>query len=84
MDIMEFGASGELVGGIAVVGSLIYVGLQVRQSNRLAGGESTRAFVAEYNAILRTPLEPNTSQALRRSLESSTNCPPMRRLKPRS
>ncbi len=32
MDIMELGANGELVGGLAVIGSLIYVGLQVRQN----------------------------------------------------
>ncbi len=32
MDIMELGAIGELVGGVAVIGSLLYVGLQVRQS----------------------------------------------------
>lgn len=35
---MELGAIGELVSGIAVIGSLIYVGLQVRQSNNLARG----------------------------------------------
>ncbi len=34
MDIMELGAIGELVGGAAVIGSLLYVGTQVRQSNR--------------------------------------------------
>ena len=34
MDVFELGAIGELVGGIAVVGSLIYVGIQVRQNNR--------------------------------------------------
>jgi hypothetical protein len=34
MDIMELGAIGELVGGVAVIGSPLYVGLQVRQSNR--------------------------------------------------
>ncbi len=33
MDIMELGAIGELVGGVAVIGSLIYVGLQVRQNS---------------------------------------------------
>jgi len=33
MDIMELGAIGELVGGVAVIASLIYVGIQVRQSN---------------------------------------------------
>ncbi len=34
MDIMELGAIGELVGGLAVIGSLIYVGIQVRQNTR--------------------------------------------------
>ena len=38
MNIMELGAIGELVGGVAVIGSLIFVGLQVRHSNRLAQG----------------------------------------------
>ena len=42
MDIMELGAIGELVGGMAVIGSLIYVGLQVRQSNRLEKADSIR------------------------------------------
>ncbi len=36
MDIMELGAIGELVGGAAVIVSLVYVGLQLRQSNELA------------------------------------------------
>ena len=34
MDIMELGAIGELVGGVAVVASLIFVGVQVRQNAR--------------------------------------------------
>ena len=33
MGIMELGAIGELVGGMAVVASLIYVGVQVRQNS---------------------------------------------------
>ncbi len=33
MDIMELGAIGELVGGVAVIGSLLYVGLQIRQNS---------------------------------------------------
>ena len=47
MNLMELGAVGELVGGFAVIGSLIYLGLQVRQSNTLAVSrsheEATRA-----------------------------------------
>ena len=34
MDILELGAIGELVGGIAVIASLLYVGLQVRQNKK--------------------------------------------------
>ena len=34
MNIMELGAIGELAGGVAVIASLIYVGLQGRQGNR--------------------------------------------------
>ena len=44
MGIVELGASGELVGGVAVVASLLYVGLQVRQ-----GTAATRA--ASHNEI---------------------------------
>ena len=38
MDIMELGAIGELVGGVAVIATLIYLAIQVRQSNNLARG----------------------------------------------
>ncbi len=38
MDIMELGAIGELVGGVAVIVSLVFVGVQVRHGNRLAQG----------------------------------------------
>ena len=58
MDIMELGAIGELVGGVAVVASLIFVGVQVRQNTKtlrqagrrqasLQNQKSTHAF-AEY------------------------------------
>ena len=42
MDIMELGAIGELVGALAVVASLLYVGTQVRQSNRQARDAAAR------------------------------------------
>ncbi len=34
MDIMELGAIGELVGGVAVIASLIFVGMQVHHNTR--------------------------------------------------
>ncbi len=45
---MELGAIGELVGALAVIGSLVYVGLQIRQSNRLEKAESVRATTRDY------------------------------------
>ena len=33
MDIQDFGAMGEVVGGIAVIATLIYLSIQIRQSN---------------------------------------------------
>ncbi len=56
MDIMELGAIGELVGGLAVVGSLLFVGLQMRQSNRLSRAESVQSHVYQRNADVLTPL----------------------------
>ena len=35
MDIMELGAIGEMVGGAAVVASLIFVGIQIRHNSEL-------------------------------------------------
>ena len=41
MDIMELGAIGELVGGVAVVATLVYLAVQVRQGNRQASRDAT-------------------------------------------
>ena len=67
MDIMELGAIGEFVGGIVVIGSLIFVGLQVRQSNRLAQAEAVRSYIREYSQNVLTPLaEPAMAERVRR------------------
>ncbi len=42
MDIMELGAIGELVGGLAVIGTLLFVGIQIRHGNRLEKADSIR------------------------------------------
>jgi len=51
MDIIELGAIGELVGGVAVIASLLFVGFQVRQGNRLA-----RSQAHQYSAQMSTEL----------------------------
>ena len=51
MDIMALGAIGELVGGVAVIGSLIYVGLQVRHNTSALRANSAQAFAASINSV---------------------------------
>ncbi len=68
MDIMELGAIGELVGGVAVVASLLFVGLQVRHSNKLASAETVRSFLHEYNAVMREGARPGISKIIRRAM----------------
>jgi hypothetical protein len=75
MDIIELGAIGELVGGIAVVGSLIYVGLQVHQGNREARrrneierNESERQSAREHTAILLAMTDPKLTAVLRKGI----------------
>ncbi len=59
MDIMELGAIGELVGGVAEIGSLLYVGLQVRQNTAATRAASHHAITDSFNegnlALARDP-----------------------------
>ena len=41
MDIMELGAIGEMIGGVAVIGSLLFVGIQIRTSVKTMRATST-------------------------------------------
>ena len=67
MNILELGAIGELVGGVAVIASLIYVGLQVKQSNKFAAAETVRSFLHEYNEVMRRGGEPALCSLMRKA-----------------
>ncbi len=58
MDIMELGAIGELVGGVAVIGSLIYVGIQVRGSTREQRFNSMQQATRETAEVVQFLREP--------------------------
>ncbi len=51
MGILELGAIGELIGGVAVVASLVYVGLQIRQNTRDTRASNFHAITDSFNAI---------------------------------
>jgi len=49
MTLLELGALGELVGGVAIIVSLIYVGRQLRQSNSMARSAVRQEISSETN-----------------------------------
>ena len=51
MNIMELGAIGELVGGIAVIATLVYLALQVRQNTSAIRATSAQAFADSINQM---------------------------------
>ena len=77
MDIMELGAVGELVGGVAVIASLLFVGLQVRQSNQQSREAATRELAGQFDRWSEMILVyPNVREAWR----IATNDAPARNL----
>ncbi len=69
MNIMELGAIGELVGGVAVIVSLIFVGLQIRSNTYTTAAASQNAWVSDYNSMLMSIRSDPAWQAFRKSME---------------
>ncbi len=64
MTIMELGAIGELVGGVAVVVSLIYVGLQLKQGTVATRSHAHQAEAANSTALLLRATDPHVFELL--------------------
>ena len=52
MDIMELGAVGELVGGVAVIATLVYLAAQIRQNTRAAMADAEIAASAAMRGLV--------------------------------
>ena len=52
MSLQDWGAIGELLGGVAIIVSFIYVGLQVRQGTKATNAATNQAFSAQYLELL--------------------------------
>jgi len=52
MSIQDWGAISEMVGAIAIVVSLIYVGVQLRQNTRATRVSTSQAFVQTYGGMV--------------------------------
>ena len=52
MTIQDWGAIGELIGGVAIIVSLIYVGAQIRQNTKATKVSTSHAFLHIHSALL--------------------------------
>lgn len=50
MDIQDWGAVGDLIGGAAIIVSLIYVGIQIKQSTAASRAATYQAFSQQYSS----------------------------------
>ena len=62
MTLQDWGALGELIGGVAIIVSLIYVGLQVRQSTHATRAATSQAFTDQYISVLPPLREPGFAE----------------------
>ena len=69
MDIMALGAIGEMVGGVAVLATLVYLALQVRQGAAATTVNATHAWLEDYNHMVREIVkDPAVALILRKGL----------------
>ena len=81
MDIVELGAIGELVGGVAVIGSLIYVGLQVRESTISRRSDTFAGLADAFNRFnLAVATDPALAGILDRGRVDRSNLEPGERV----
>ncbi|MEN8158577.1 MAG: hypothetical protein ABFS41_00740 [Myxococcota bacterium] len=66
MELSQLGQLGEFIGGIAVLLTLIYLAVQLRQGNQLNQSESIRALLREYNSTLAQIQDPTFTDLFRR------------------
>jgi hypothetical protein len=69
------GNLGDFIGGIAVVITLIYLALQVRQNTAALRTASRQTIVAGYREHVRLGLHPGLDKAVRAGLSSYTDLP---------
>ncbi len=65
MELAQLAQVGEFIGGIAVLITLLYLGVQLRQGNRLNQSESIRTLLGEYNSTLAQIQDPTFTDLFR-------------------
>ncbi len=58
MSVQDWGAIGEIIGAVAIIISLLYVGIQIRQNNRDTRVLTSQVFIDTYNGSLNQLIQP--------------------------
>ena len=69
MTLAEFGALGELIGGVAVIFSLVYVGVQIKQTANASRVATAQAFAKQYSDLNQMIAEPRIGAIFARGLQ---------------
>ena len=73
MTLQDWGALGELIGGVAIIVSLIYVGLQIRQSTHASRAATSQAHTSQFIGSVSLLVEPGFSDIFWRGLPGLHN-----------
>ena len=73
MTLQDWGALGELIGGVAIIVSLIYVGLQIRQSTHASRAATSQEYTAQFISSVSALLDPGFSDIFGRGLPGLHN-----------
>jgi len=73
MSLQDWGALGELIGGFAIIVSLIYVAVQIRQSTEATRVATSQTFTDQYLRAITQLYDPAFSDIYRRGLSGLDN-----------
>ena len=69
MDWEAIGAISEVIGAVAVVGSIVYLAIQIRQGTSATAAGNMNSWIADYNQMLMTMYsDPNDSVLFRKAI----------------
>lgn len=74
MSIQDLGAIGEIIGAAAVVASLLYLAVQIRQGSRIAKASTTQALLG-YSAQMNTAAAGNVAPVMAKVLSGEELAP---------
>ena len=76
MDLTQLANLGEFIGGLAVLVTLVYLAVQVRQTKEMTRMESARSTSKDYTSLLLQMMVPENMELLRRGFDDFESMEP--------